>query len=124
MSLVAPMPAYLALGGLQIVRLGLEEHDGVRDLVAIWSPLLPDDQALDPGQAAQKTVLAHDVGKFVLAYYGRESAADPPAWFDAWQDHAGLPKLIRVSVTFPAGDRAWPDLLVRPMIDLGAMLRQ
>lgn len=125
LAMVMPMPAYLGLGGLQILRIGVEPRDGRRDLVALWTPLLADTRDLAPGGDAQRTVLAEGVAALDLRYYGRESATEPPAWFESWEGHAGLPKLVRLRVTFPPGsERTWPDLMVRPMVDLGAMVNR
>jgi len=124
-AMVTLMPAYLGLGGLQIIRIGVDEHDGRRDLIAAWSPLLPESTDLGLPEDAQKTVLAEGIASLELKYYGRETATDPPAWFETWEGHAGLPKLVSVRVTFPPeAGRSWPDLLARPMVDLGAMVNR
>jgi general secretion pathway protein J len=125
LAMVTPMPAYLGLGGLQIIRIGIEERDGRRKLVAIWSPLLPETPDLTAGEDAQRTVLAEGIDALDIRYYGREAVNDPPAWFETWEGHAGLPKLVRLRVTFPAGsERNWPDLIARPAVDLGSMVKR
>lgn len=124
LALVTPMPVYLGLGGLQIVRISVTEQDGRRDLLAGWTPLLTETAGLGLDRTARSVVLASGIEKLELRYYGREAAAEPPQWFSTWQGHAGLPKLISLRVTFPGGQDAWPDLLVRPMTDLGAMVNR
>jgi general secretion pathway protein J len=125
LAMVTPMPAYLGLGGLQVVRIGVDRREGRRNLVAIWTPLLPDAQDIALGEGAQRTVLAEGIAALDLRYFGRESATEPPAWSETWEGHAGLPKLVRLRVTFPPGSQpSWPDLIARPMVDLGAMVRR
>ena len=125
LAMITPMPAYLGLGGLQVVRIGIEKHGEQRNLVAVWTPLRPDTQDLAPGEGSQSTVLAKEVAGLDLRYYGHETATEPSAWFETWEGHAGLPRLVRLRVTFPPGSqRSWPDLLVRPMVDLASMVRR
>lgn len=121
LAMVTPMPVYLGLGGLQIVRLSLHEHNGQRDLVAGWTPLLPGSNSLDLGEDARQVVLASGVERLELHYLGQASPNGPLELFDSWIEHRGLPKLVSARVTFRDGT-AWPDLLARPMVDLGAMV--
>lgn len=125
-AMIAPMPSYLGLGGLQVIRIGVDEHEGHRDLVALWSPLTPEARDFEGGEETRRVVLASGIAALELRYWGRSSPSELPNWFENWTDHTGLPKLVRLRVTFPPGeDRpAWPDLLVRPMVDLGAMVKR
>lgn len=125
LAMVTPMPAYLGLGGLQIVRITVSEQSGRRDLVAGWTPLMAETAGLDLDGAARSVVLASGIEKLELRYYGREAASEPPQWFPTWEGHAGLPKLISLRVNFSLdSQQAWPDLLVRPMTDFGAMVNR
>ena len=121
LHMVTPMPAHLGLGGLQIVRISVAEHDGDRDLVVGWTPLLPASNSLDLDEDARRVVLASGVDKLELRYLGRDTISGPIEEFDSWIGHRGLPKLVSLRVTFRDGS-AWPDLLARPMVDLGAMV--
>jgi general secretion pathway protein J len=120
-ALVSPMPIHLGLGGLQILRIGLREHDGQSDLVADWTPLLPNSETLDSSEGAREVVLATGVDHFELHYMGRETLDAPLELFDTWIDRRVLPKLVSIRLTLRDGT-AWPDVLARPMVDLGSMV--
>lgn len=125
LAMVTPMPAYLGLGGLQVIRIGLTAREGRRDLTAIWAPLRAETQTLDPGDEAQSATLTQGISELEIRYYGRESASEPPSWFETWEGHAGLPLLVRLRMKFPPDSaRSWADMMVRPMIDLAAMVRR
>ena len=123
-ALVTPMPAFLGLGGLQVLRIGTDQHEGRRDLVAWWSPLRTDTAGLATDEG-QRTVLAEGVAALSLAYYGSETPSSDPEWSETWRNTRALPGLVRVRVRFPEGaTRDWPDLVARPMVDLAAMVRR
>lgn len=53
--------------------------------------------------------------------FWEDSAGASGSWVDHWQDHARLPRLIRIDVRFADQDRRfWPPLYVEPRIDTHA----
>lgn len=63
------------------------------------------------------------VKELSLSYFG-PAATGGYAWRRFWYDERQPPLLIRVSLTFPEGDRRrWPDLLVRPMVTTNTACR-
>jgi general secretion pathway protein J len=88
------------------------------DLVIRWRALNLTGEA-DPPPNTEERVLIERVERLEIAYFGA-SAADPePRWWRQWRRQSSLPTLIRLRVRFEEGDgRAWPELMVAPMIDL------
>jgi general secretion pathway protein J len=117
LTFVTALPQHLA-PGLHLLTLGLVERDDRAHLLLTWRPVAAGNEA-EGEAAARERVLLHDVAGLELAYFGAAGSREPPAWYSFW-DGAGMrqPELIRLRVTFPAGDRRhWPDLVVRPMLD-------
>lgn len=119
LAFVTVLPQHLA-PGLHLLALGLVERDDRLHLLLTWRPLAPENEAEDEnGAAASERILLHDIAGLELAYFGAVGATEPPAWYSSWDGTVlRLPELIRLRVSFPAGDRRhWPDLVVRPMLD-------
>ncbi|MCW2239555.1 prepilin-type N-terminal cleavage/methylation domain-containing protein [Azospirillum canadense] len=82
-----------------------------RRLLLRWTPLT------SPGPPGDRTLIER-VGGLRFRYFGASGEGGEARWWDAWPDPAHLPRLIRVSVSFPAGDgRLWPDFVATPMLD-------
>jgi general secretion pathway protein J len=84
------------------------EHGG-RNLVLMRRP-----QA--PGQwfGFERLVLARDVTRFRLDYFGATTPADPRAWHTSWEGYRAPPELIRISLALDSdGGYPWPDEVVR-----------
>lgn len=114
-----PLPENLG-SGIYLMELALAEGgnvDGTGNLVLRWRPLEPDS----PGAleiVPEERVLIENIEGFELSYFGAVDTAQPPGWWQAWEGYAELPRLIRLRLGFPENDpRAWPELIVRPMID-------
>lgn len=121
LAFVTVLPQHLA-PGLHLLTLALVERDDRVHLLLTWRPLAPEDEAeieAEGEAAAGERILLRDVTGLELAYFGAPGARAPPAWYSFWDAAVlRLPELIRLRVTFPAGDRRhWPDLVVRPMLD-------
>jgi general secretion pathway protein J len=84
-------------------------------LLASWS-----DVAADPDHPAITTQLVlKGVQAMELAYFGAMPPDNIMRWRPQWDHQAALPRLVRVRVAFPPGDRrVWPDLIVKPAADV------
>jgi general secretion pathway protein J len=74
--------------------------------------------------AGGRQVLLRGVKDLALDYFGTQPGASR-GWRDAWRDLPSPPELVRVRVTFTAGDRRrWPELIARPgaMVDTACVL--
>jgi general secretion pathway protein J len=59
--------------------------------------------------------LIDNVERIEITYFGFETTSRRDAWQERWDAHAELPKLIRIKLTFAAGDsRYWPVMMVKP----------
>jgi general secretion pathway protein J len=116
----SPVPEHLG-AGVHLMELALAESslvDGAVDLVLRWRPLEPDGRTAVEA-APEQRVLIENVEALELAYFGEIDPAQPPGWWQAWEGEAELPRLIRLRLSFPENDaRAWPELIVQPMVDL------
>jgi general secretion pathway protein J len=119
---MAPLPARVGEGGLYLLSIGLEKSgDGARLVMKRHVPAAEDKDfsALDGGEA---TVLAEQVGKLSISYFGAESEQAEPQWLEQWTNPKRLPLLVKVRVSEKNG-RDWPDLVVAPIaggVDIGA----
>ena len=114
LDFVAPPPALLGQGIRSRVGLSLARNG---DLVMSWLPETERRLAAVP----QRAVLLGGVAAMDLGYFGIQDGDDMPRWHPTWRNQARQPRLVRVRLAFPPGDpRAWPELLVAPMIDTDA----
>jgi general secretion pathway protein J len=82
------------------------------------------DISLDQRHWSDRQVLLHGVRALDLAYFGQALKTPAPGWRSSWEQQAVMPSLIRIRLSFPAGDRRrWPDLIVHPMADIDAGCR-
>lgn len=114
LTFVALPPAYLAIGGFQLLHLGLEPgKDGAR-LVVRWEgvargPIAPQPSMLQP------SILVDQVHSLAFAYFGVPGPKQKAAWLDRWSERDGLPQLIRMRLILANGMQA-PDLIVAPRL--------
>ncbi|MGD9511057.1 MAG: prepilin-type N-terminal cleavage/methylation domain-containing protein [Geminicoccaceae bacterium] len=100
-------------GGTWRIALGIRDEDAGRRLVLRWRPL----DATGDSAAGGEAILLERIAGLRLAYLGADGPGLSPAWADSWRGREKLPRLVRVEVSFPAGDeRLWPPLVVAPMV--------
>jgi general secretion pathway protein J len=114
LSFVTLPPAYLAIGGFQLLHIGLEPGNGGKRLIVSWQgvsrgPIAPQPEMLQP------SILIDQVRNLTFAYFGVPGPNQPPAWLDQWSERDALPQLIRMRLTLANGMRA-PDLIVAPRL--------
>jgi len=81
-------------------------------LMLRWTPV----EASEGSHAGGEAVLLEHIAGLRLAYLGDDPGL-APAWADSWHNRQRLPRLVRIEVSFPAGDeRIWPALVVAPMV--------
>jgi general secretion pathway protein J len=103
-------------GGTWRIGLATRDDDAGRNLMLRWMPL---DATGDPS-AGGEAVLLERIAGLRLAYRGADGPGLLPAWTGSWRGREKLPRLVRVEVSFPAGDeRLWPPLVVAPMVRTG-----
>ncbi len=77
------------------------------------------DLANDQAQPTRTIPLLSGVASVEFAYFGLATPDVQPRWRAVWRNQANLPRLVRVRVGFPPGDRRlWPDLIVAPAATL------
>jgi general secretion pathway protein J len=114
LSFVAMPPAYLAIGGFQLLRLGLEPGKNGARLTVTWAgvargPIAPQPTMLQP------SILIDQLRSVAFAYFGVPGPKQKAAWLDRWSQRDALPQLIRVRLTLANGTQA-PDLIVAPRL--------
>jgi general secretion pathway protein J len=58
--------------------------------------------------------LLDNVEQFEITYFGPDRRSGRDVWQERWEYQSALPKLVRVRLSFAAGDtRFWPVLMVR-----------
>lgn len=121
---MAPLPVRIGEGGLYLLSIGLEKNgDGARLVMKRHARTAEDKDfsALDTGET---TVLAEQVDKFSISYFGAESEQSEPRWVEQWSNPKRLPSLVRIRLSEKAG-RDWPELIVAPTaggIDVGTVV--
>ncbi len=104
-------------GGVRWIHLFVAERDGARALVA--SRRLAPVRARSPGEAPSEAItLVPGIEEARFAYFGSSPAEAPPRWHERWAGEPDLPRLVRLEIRLAGADaRAWPTLVVAPMID-------
>lgn len=111
---MAPLPNHGGAGGSYLFRLALRESNGRSDLTLAWRLYRPELLASDREIFDDGTVLVGDIASIELSYYGSPGPQLPLQWWDKWNGSSGRPRLIRLRMEFPPGDRRrWPDLIIR-----------
>ncbi len=109
----APLPAHLGVGGLHVFALRLDQDGDGRRMVLDWRLDRPEES--ESIEATGTAKLLDDVESMTLGYFGASRDGADPDWHDDADWTTGLPDLVRLRVTFPAGDdRHWPELVVAP----------
>ena len=117
------MPSHFGLAGYQVIEVGLvRDGDGGRQLGVRWWPFDAQDPAPPAAVPEEQTaVLMDGVDGVTLSYFAPAVEGGPGQWADRWRDQPAPPDLVRIEVTFPPGDgRAWPALVVHPVLAPGA----
>lgn len=110
MRLPALMPAHLG-GGRRLLELAVVGDGASRDLV-----LRSVSAEVNVG-TEMVTVLVADVAAVRFDYFGPDGD-DGLSWQPVWRAQDGAPLLVRVAVSFPAGDRRrWHPVIAAPMVD-------
>lgn len=87
-------------------------HLNAKRLVLNWSPHL--HELADAAPRANVTEILQGVERLDLAYWGPPSPNAPSTWLAGW-DGPTLPSLVRIRLSFAAGDaHRWPDLIIAP----------
>lgn len=130
MSFVGPAPAQSLPGGFYRLSFRADDESGKSRLVMSWRLLDPDERGAGAGAGTGEdedenvVVLVENIADLSLAFFGtdNEDGDGDPRWQDHWEDMPGPPLLVRMTVTFPDGDRRiWPELVVAPMITSPAL---
>lgn len=115
---VGMLPAHFGAGGFQTVEVATDEHDGRRDLRVAWWPYRPGERAPEQIDPDSTSVLVEDVDQVEFGYFGTTDQRSPPDWTDRWLERSEPPDLVRLRLSFGAGDaRYWPELVIHPAID-------
>ncbi len=89
------------------------------DRAALTVRAQPDPQgALDsPTSDGSDEYLVRGVASLAVQFW-QVSPDSPGRWVGTWSGSTELPRLIRIDVSFPDGDRRqWPSLYVEPRVD-------
>jgi len=114
-SFFAPPPDVAAPDALQRYVLSVSPA-GVLQLTRV------SDLANDPDSAVRATPLLSAVRGLSIDYFGAAPPDNLPRWRARWEQQDALPRLVRVRVSFPPGDRRiWPDLIIAPAATLDSL---
>jgi general secretion pathway protein J len=117
----APAPASTGSAGLYRYTLSLSPK-GVLSLALMTDRNgAPVENAT--GEALGEALLNHveSISIDYLELVDRGNGEIEPIWHETWVDSSAPPALVRIRVTFPAGDRRnWPELIVAPRISTDA----
>ena len=117
LRLIGPAPAQSLPGGLYRLSLRGDDLQGKRRLVMTWRLVGPDDKEPHADEDENLVVLVDNVADVTFAYFGADNEDGESQWQDRWEGMFGLPRLVRIDVTFGDGDaRVWPELIVAPMV--------
>lgn len=112
----AELPAHLASGGAQRLRLRIDDPAGRQwpRLRLSYSDLLqPDDDVA--GSDRRSATLVEQLAGLQIRYFGAPPQGGDLTWQDDWQARNALPQLVRIDVT-PANAEPWPSLFAHPRL--------
>lgn len=115
---VSARPAGVALGGLSLVSIDLEEDArNRRERHLVMRRAMPDDEQKDfaPLDKAEATILLPDVESVEFSYFGAENDFAEPKWFDDWRYTSRIPQMIRLRVKTAEGVQL-PDMVMKTML--------
>jgi general secretion pathway protein J len=101
-------------------RLFLDERG---DLVLSSASALasPDAGGEAAADRTDQTLMRHVEG-LAIDYFGPATRGAAPGWQPSWSQQPTPPQLVRIRLSFPAGDRrTWPDLIVAPATSLDTL---
>jgi hypothetical protein len=89
---------------------------GGRELLVRRAALDRADPGFTPLEQARPRVLATIDAPIGFSFFAKAATADRGRWIDRWVETQKLPIAVRMA----GGGNAWPELVVRPEIELGA----
>ncbi len=110
---VADMPAYVGIGGLMQIALGIETSPKGEQLV-LTRQHFDKATASATAETAQQAVLVDELDGFDVRYFGATDIGVAPSWQSDWPSQVILPNLIQIRVT-PKDGEPWPLLVARPL---------
>jgi general secretion pathway protein J len=111
---VALAPAYLPIGGYQVLSIRVDNDHGRNRLIALWRPFVR--WAADQAAPADRTsVLLDEVASVDFSYYGSTNPKAAPAWQENWHLNRLLPALVRLRVN-PGQGRPVQEFVVAPKL--------
>jgi general secretion pathway protein J len=114
LSFTGTLPAAVALGTRRADMDLLVDQN--RQLILRWVPHRHETPLGEPEKPVT-TVLLRNVGRLTIAYWqsGDPNAADDQSTWVDQLDAGTVPKLIKLTLEFPPGDRRrWPPIVVAP----------
>jgi general secretion pathway protein J len=121
---VSTAPQAVAVGGLQVLSLGIVEarDAGGEQLLVGWRPFTGAGAGASPSASVaseHRTALLDHIQEAAFAYFGVVDPGEAPGWHATWRNMSYLPSLIRLSVTFADG-RRMPEFVVALRASPGA----
>lgn len=130
---VSPMPSYLGVGGLYLIRLEWFEQGDRSELwltrwlyhpevleggngIPAWKPLNKFSHSQEPSAEDSEInqalysqhLLLEDIESLEWQYYGQERQVREDQWMTEWHDQLNMPHLVRLRLEQATG--WWPEL--------------
>ena len=109
-SFVGLPPAFLGLGGFQLLHLRL-----IDGRIEVASETLARGPAASEASAPRPSILIERVRGITLAYFGVPAPGEAPDWVERWVDRPDLPEMIRLRIILADGTHS-PDMIVAPRL--------
>jgi len=110
LSFAALPPAFLDLGGFQLLHVRLTDGR-----IQVSSEPLARGPSMPEPSAPRPSTLMDRVSKISFAYFGVPAPSEAPNWVERWTDRPDLPTLIRLRIILADGTRS-PDMIVAPRL--------
>jgi len=117
---VTILPGQFGTGGFYEVAIYTPQNSDRVEMS--WRLFRRTNAVVGPAFPEQHSILISRVASLRFSYFGERGAGyirseEPPRWYDDWRDLQYLPDLIRMHVEFVEGEKVWPDLVVKPMVE-------
>jgi general secretion pathway protein J len=113
---VALAPAYLPVGGYQVLSISFDTRPNRNRLVALWRPFMrwAVDRTSQAPADRESLLLDHLAGA-EFSYFGSPDGKSPAAWHEEWRIRSVLPSLVRLRVR-PKGGQPVQEFVVAPRL--------
>ncbi len=106
------LPSHRGGGGVQLIRLKINETEDVRHLDLYYRNTSPDNDPFKTNDGDEHVMLIDKITGIVFSYYGSDKRDETPVWRDEWQNDEQLPSMISIKIEAVNENQNWPEIKI------------